>query len=282
MLSKLLKYEFRQTGKTMGPVYLSIFVVSLISMILGSFSGMENGQLNQVTNVVQMAFAFFLTVTILAVVGLIIGTMIFNVVRFNKNLMDTEGYFMFSLPVSAGQHIASKLIVATVWSIVSILFSVIVIPGLVIGSTRTPLSEVVGFIKYSMSILPSNAILLALSMFLAMTLGMMAVYALSYMALSVGPHITKNRVAGTLIAFFGADILMQIVTTVGTYVVGNTFFAQINIDSVQALNMWMSNSQNFVKAMSLGLCATGLYTAVWSALFLVICNHFLSKKLNLA
>ena len=39
--------------------------------------------------------------------------------RFYKNLLSGEGYLMHTLPVRPWQHIASKLIAAVVWTVLS-------------------------------------------------------------------------------------------------------------------------------------------------------------------
>ena len=76
---------------------------------------MENSKfLNGIPVMISMA-AYGITMA-----AVIIVTFIIIIQRFYKNLLCDEGYLMNTLPVSVWKNITSKLIVATVWNIVSL------------------------------------------------------------------------------------------------------------------------------------------------------------------
>ena len=109
MLSKLLRHEFRATGRIMLPVYALLLVscggCTLFGRLLGRYPE------STVLSVVQTVFATLFGVTTF---GMLLLTLVLMVYRFYKNLMTDEGYLMFTLPVSRSQLIWSKLLVALV------------------------------------------------------------------------------------------------------------------------------------------------------------------------
>ena len=109
MLGKLMKYEFRATAIYFLPIYVVLVLVSglryVVSLISQKFS---NG---------FSAFSGFSlsAIYLLLALGLAITTFIVIIIRFYKNLLGTEGYLMFTLPVSVEQNILAKLIPSVVW-----------------------------------------------------------------------------------------------------------------------------------------------------------------------
>ena len=114
MLSKLLRHEFRATGRIMLPVYALLLVscggCTLFGRLLGRYPE------STVLSVVQTVFATLFGVTTF---GMLLLTLVLMVYRFYKNLMTDEGYLMFTLPVSVSQHILSKAVMALVMGVLS-------------------------------------------------------------------------------------------------------------------------------------------------------------------
>ena len=114
MLRKLLKHEFRATGRVMLPMYLVLLVTAIGSNLAGRkmLDGPEI--LTTLGLLIVMAFGF-------AIFGVLLMSFVLMIQRFYKNLLQDEGYLMFTLPVSVHQHIWSKLIVSAVWFAATIL-----------------------------------------------------------------------------------------------------------------------------------------------------------------
>lgn len=107
MLGKLLKYEFKATGRKFFPLYIAMLFVSLLINFGIQFPQME----------------LMLTFSAIALFGLFVALIVVTIMtivrRFKNNLLSDEGYLMFTLPVSTGKLILSKLITAVVWIIVT-------------------------------------------------------------------------------------------------------------------------------------------------------------------
>lgn len=106
MLSKLLKYEFKDTARIIPFIYLIILVFAGI-MLSGK----------------QLNVAVFTTtssvILMLLGISLMIVTFVVIAIRFYKNIYGNEGYLMFTLPVKPHELLLSKAIAAFTWMIIS-------------------------------------------------------------------------------------------------------------------------------------------------------------------
>ena len=109
MLRKLLKHEFRATGRTMLPLYLILLATS----IGANFS--TRGLLETDYQVLDILGGLLVMAFAVAIVAVCVMSMVVMVQRFYKNLLQDEGYVMMTLPVSVHQQVWSKLIVSAVW-----------------------------------------------------------------------------------------------------------------------------------------------------------------------
>ncbi|MGI5971124.1 MAG: hypothetical protein ACOX7P_05295 [Oscillospiraceae bacterium] len=115
MLVKLLKHEFRSTGRIMWPLYLVLLALSFFTNLsVRQLEDAESKILNILGGIVIAAFS-------VALVAVCVMSVVLMVYRFRTNLMNAEGYLMFTLPVSVHQLIWSKIIVSVVWFAVSAL-----------------------------------------------------------------------------------------------------------------------------------------------------------------
>lgn len=113
MLRKLLKHEFRATARIMGPLFLIVLVLALTANL--SLRFLLNGD-QFIPNLLGglLLFAFGTGMAALAIMSVVL-----MVNRFRTNLMGDEGYVMFTLPTSGHQLIWSKIMVSTVWFIIT-------------------------------------------------------------------------------------------------------------------------------------------------------------------
>ena len=116
MLGKLIKYEFKATGRLLLPVYGALLLMG----------GVVNLGLTLQGKLPVLKFAQ--GVLIFAYVALMVAAFALSffvvISRFYKNLICDEGYLMFTLPVKAGTHLLAKTVVSTVWSVGTCLVAV--------------------------------------------------------------------------------------------------------------------------------------------------------------
>lgn len=97
MLGKLIKHEFRATGRLMAPLFGAL-------LLLAVFSRVANQILQQVPNptrVLYIVSVLLAIVYVLAGLGVMVFSTVLMIKRFHQNFLTDEGYLMFTLPVSA-------------------------------------------------------------------------------------------------------------------------------------------------------------------------------------
>lgn len=108
MLGKLLKYEWKATGKILCLVNLALILITLVGCCILNTDIFDN------ENAIPLAILLITLYTLsLAAIGII--TLIYLFLRFYRNLFTAEGYLMHTLPVTPGQLFHSKLIVGYFW-----------------------------------------------------------------------------------------------------------------------------------------------------------------------
>ena len=115
MLSKLLKYELRASGRILLPVYaLLLASAGCCSLFykLAADHPYRTGAASVLMGLLMMAFWIFVVAT-----GAI--TALLMIYRFYKNYMTDEGYLMFTLPVNRHQLIWAKLLSALLYTAAS-------------------------------------------------------------------------------------------------------------------------------------------------------------------
>ena len=106
MLRKLMKHEFRATGRVLLPLFGILLLAALAARFsVGFLLETDSWFLNLVGGLLTTAFG-------LAIFAVCLMALITMVNRFRTNLLGAEGYIMFTLPASVHQQIWSKLIVS--------------------------------------------------------------------------------------------------------------------------------------------------------------------------
>src|SRR5699024_3526845 len=103
---KLLKYEWKACARICLPMYAALLLLSVVTRVM---------MVEQVQELLYGIPSVLIAMLYLAmIVAVFVVTAIILIQRFYKNLLGDEGYLMFTLPVTVGQHIWSKLIVSEV------------------------------------------------------------------------------------------------------------------------------------------------------------------------
>lgn len=116
MLRKLIKYEFKATGRIFFPLYLALIIIAFIQRLFFQFNIENMGSI--VINILSLIVPSLFGAIVMAIC---VVTFVMTIQRFYKNMLGREGYLMFTLPVSVSKLIWSKLIVVMVWIILSVI-----------------------------------------------------------------------------------------------------------------------------------------------------------------
>ena len=99
MLRKLLKHEFRATGRIMLPLFGILLLVS----VGANFS--SRGMLNSDSSLLRTLGTIFIMLFIVGIFAVGIISFVLMINRFYKNLLQDEGYVMMTLPVEQADRL---------------------------------------------------------------------------------------------------------------------------------------------------------------------------------
>ena len=267
MFGKLLKYDFRSMWKQFAFIWPAALALALVNRFTLTLAG--NGQFSDI--IAGVAGLVYMAILI----AMCVIAIIFVIQRFYKGLLGDEGYLMNTLPVKPWQLIASKLICATVATIVSIavaLLSIFLLAPLSAVDFADAFREAVQVFSELIARYHANVPLLIVELVVLCLVGLLASYLQLYLAMAIGHLFGRNRIAMSIIAYVGINAVISVVTTV----LGITFFSQFD-ELLGRLMAGMSDWQIWHTMMA-GLI---LFTAVQAVVFFIVTERILHHHLNL-
>ncbi len=285
MLTKLLKYEVRATARMLLPVYAGMVLAWGLYRIYTALYGALH-LTGAVPGILQMLLLFLYGLTVFAA-GLM--TLLIGARQFYR-LLGEDGYFLFTLPVSAAQHIAVKLICATGW-----LGAYLLLGGLLNRleghAAAAPDGSILG-VGGDTLYFTGNPLSLGAERLLDAGLVGVVVLAIVcsnlflFLCIIIGGHWPRHRALASVLSYFGLTYAWQAVF-IGAVVAVVNFLASDEgagaavagwvVDFVEGLHrvdgivpgLWV-----ILAAMAAVLIAVG--AALWA-----IVHHFVAKRLNI-
>ena len=265
MLLRLLKQDIRSTGRIMAVLYAAVLVLAAVSRVLTSFVD------ETVASVLIMVFSRLISILfVIAVVACVVMTFVLMIIRFYKNFLTDEGYLMFTLPVTTGQLIWSKLLVAVFWVIVSAAVGVLASFILTVG---TDAQDVIFGIDFSELFRGFTGGQTALVVVLTATLVLLYAgytYLRCYAAMAVGQSFGSRKLLLSVVFYIAFGIAESILTTALASPLLNT----------KAFENIMFNAEPFDVVLRFLGGANVLYL-VLCAIYFAVTYLFFRKKLNL-
>lgn len=271
MLGKLMKYELKACGRTFLPLYGAIL---LMSIIVGLSINMEIVQVKSIAMIIL--FGLFVALGVL--------TIMITIQRFRKNLLEDEGYLMFTLPVISKELIFSKYSVAFIYTILSGMVSVFsfVIIILIPNIKNFSFNDLWYDLSRSLSEFSSVKEIFIYTVLLAFILYTIFILTL-YLSVSMGqlPVFNKYRNVVSFISFFVINIVLgkvsELLSTFFRNNVGDSF-VNISVSESSNLNVSLSEFSDMIYQFF-------IYDIVIHAIFAIILffgiTYILDKKLNL-
>ena len=273
MLRKLLKHEFRATGRIMLPMYLVLLVTAIGSNLAG------RGMLDRPSRILNILAVLIVIAFASAICGALLMSFVLMIQRFYKNLLQDEGYLMFTLPASVHQHIWSKLIVSSVWFIVTVL--AIIAASLVVAYQGGFLRELLDFLRYFLEGLRKlevseafNGTIYLAEFAVLMFLSLVAFSLQFYAALAAGHSQANHKMLWSVAWFFGFQFALQFLGSL----------LMITLDHLGVPNFLNHLSVHWTSAESAihaGLLMAIGVVIIYGAIFYAITTFFLKKHLNL-
>jgi len=276
MLRKLLKHEFRATGRIMLPLYLILLVTAVGSNVSGRWMiGSRYDALSILGVLIVTAFG-------IAIAAVFVVAFIMMIQRFYKNLLQDEGYLMFTLPVSVHQHVWSKLIVSAVWFAATVL--AVILAGMIVAYD-------VGFLRAFFDVLGEffrglrllkiseavNGTVILAEFFGLVFLALMAFSLQFYAALAAGFSRPGHKMVWSVVLFFAFQFAVQFGGSLIFIGLDKVDFFHIMIQPYLAIDV----SFRGAAAVHIGLLLAIACVVLYGAIFYAVTTFFLKRRLNL-
>lgn len=282
MTGKLIKYEFRSGLRHIGIIWPALIVsAALLGIVLKVMGSVFPADPQGILNVLQLVFELVFPLLYIAIfIAMIVLTIFIVLMRFYKGLLSDEGYLMHTLPVKPWQLITSKGIVAVVVVAVSIICAVLSILILV------GINDMAGLVhaaKAFFAVLGEEPrlILVMIEAVIIMIVGIMKSVYQIYAAMAIGQLADKHRLLTSLGAYIGISVVLTVVAVTA-----------VSIGSIIGVDVWLNDWLMSIEAsvgitrdgfilVQAGLGAAFVIAALQVAVFHIVAERILSKKLNL-
>ena len=208
MLGKLIKHEFRATGRLMAPLFGAL-------LLLAVFSRVANQILQQVPNptrVLYIVSVLLAIVYVLAGLGVMVFSTVLMIKRFHQNFLTDEGYLMFTLPVSVHSLLWSKLLTAALFFLFTFAAELLAL-AIVIwqGGVSTELyNNFISGLRELGSYYTGNGIAIALEAFAMLFVSLLVTCLLFYAPMSIGYSFANHKGLLSVVFYFVIQAVQQI------------------------------------------------------------------------
>ncbi|WP_324824272.1 hypothetical protein [Sinanaerobacter sp. ZZT-01] len=270
MLGKLIKYDFRSTYREFVSIFLAIILaVTILPLVLSNVN-------NQIVNMIAGFIIFGIIIAIIVVVA----SSLFHL--FNTNIFSSQGYLTLTLPVTSRDIVISKLIVSSMWIILTGIVSLfaLILLGVILNGSSFPEFKI--FLDKMMQVPSQNALSIFLFLLIIIT-SCIKEMAKLFLSCSVAhlKQFNRFRIPAGVLFYFAFSWLESIILNAGVSIIEPLF----SNDAVfmEKLRAFSANDDFSYLSGILNTILSGgiLYLILIAALFSVSTILLLDKKLDL-
>ena len=276
MLGKLLKHEFRATGRVMLPVYGAVLLLAVLANVsLRVMDHVTGSFLTLLLGLIVVAFIF-------GIIAAAIMTAVLMIKRFYTNYLKDEGYLMHTLPVSVHELVWSKMLVSVVWFAATfvVIWLVILLTALI--QTGTSLAqffagfpswaEIKAFMEQA-GIRMGDLWLIGFEALLCVIVGGLFTCLHFYAAMSLGHMFSKDKILLSIVFYIGLSFVLSMATT--GYSAGRFY-------SLESMDVTLDTAQEAIRFAKAVMGEILLVEVIQSAVLYIATVLGLKRGLNLA
>lgn len=225
MLKKCLKHEWKACWKNMA-------LLNGAAIFMGALGGF-GFLFSQLSELPDLLIVLYLFAYVLIVIAASVMTQVLMIQRYYKNLFTDEGYLTNVLPVSATDHILSKMLVFGAWSILNALsvlasFAFLLLPSAIRYFTANTLlfynktmtfSDFLSYLWAQITCVAdaafsligiTNHIGMALFSIVGFFTSLFFGILLFYAAISIGSLVSSHKILTAVLSYIGMTTVIQI------------------------------------------------------------------------
>ena len=268
MLKKCLKHEWKACWKNMA-------LLNGAAIFMGALGGF-GFLFSQISELPDLLIVLYLFAYVLIVIAASVMTQVLMIQRYYKNLFTDEGYLTNVLPVSATDHILSKMLVFGAWSILNALsvlasFAFLLLPSAIRYFTANTL------LFYNKTMTFSDF----LSYLWAQITGV-ADAAFSLIGITNHIGMALFSIVGFFASLFFGILLFYAAISIGSLVSSHTILTAVlsYIGGISIVRVFQDSTPTAVVTTS--SVSTLIITVVLCVVLFLICRYILSRRLNLS
>lgn len=268
MLTKLLRYEFKSTGRVVLPIAAGVLVLNIFTNILSRFVQNTSDRL-PLAGVAMALLALASAVSLLVVLAI---CAFIEIQQFYR-LLGERGYLMLALPVPIWQHIAAKVICGTVWTLFGMVFFTLC------GMLTTDTVSGGGFAS-DFSRITAEDVAIWSAMLLIILALIAGALLHAYLACAFAAQFTQQRLLISIAAYFVIGFIGQMAALVTAVFVAFRGYKYLNNTNFSAASFF--GPDNTLGVIVLPLLAVFALIALVDALLWALTQWLMTKRLNLA
>ena len=270
MLGKLIKHEFRATGRLMAPLFGALVLLALVVR--------ANDLVFQHVESYSAFLNILNTLLIIAYVLALLGVMVFSTVlmikRFHQNFLTDEGYLMFTLPTSVHSLLWSKLITAALFFIFTFLAEAL---SVAIVVWRGGLAREMFTFRAMDSYYMANCLAFALEMLALLFVSLLVTCLLFYAPMSIGYSFANHKGLLSVVFYFVIQAVLQIFgVAVLAGAVNDTAFHRLLTDAMD--NLGRIDTPVTAMQAAHGTMLLALFTELFLGAILYFLTYFMLRK----
>lgn len=122
MLGTLFKYDFREVGRTMGPLYAALVA---LSVVMGALLGVRGNKVYTADDALAVVLMVMMTAWLLLFVAISVIMLMLVAHNYRDTLFGSRGYLTNVLPARAAEHVADKTINGLIWATFTAFMSIV-------------------------------------------------------------------------------------------------------------------------------------------------------------
>ena len=294
MLGKLIKHDFKSLSRVLLPTQLAVLGASILATVGFAFNfraDYSDVQASGFINLIRLLTGLLSGIMVFAIIAasVLVAFIIFQ--RFYKNLMCSEGYLTFTLPVTTSEILWSKLITAMIWTIISSVVIFISINIFVLfGTGESTFVNTQAYAELGRALREVNLTLGArviwpmLEFILLVLVGTASQILQIYLALIIGGIVSqKHKILASIGFYFVINIAVSILSTILQYFLTGSMVG--TFDSFNGVTFSENDAlaaYNYVfGALQPYFWCYFAFTLVITAAYFLLSRHLLKNKLNL-
>ena len=275
MLGKLIKHEFRATGRLMAPLFGALVLLALVvraNDLVFQHVESHSAFLNILNTLLIIAY-------VLALFGVMVFSTVLMIKRFHQNFLTDEGYLMFTLPTSVHSLLWSKLITAALFFIFTFLAEALSVAIVVWrgGLAREMFTGFADFFRRLDSYYMANGLAFALETLALLFVSLLVTCLLFYAPMSIGYSFANHKGLLSVVFYFVIQAILQIFgVAVLSGVVNDTVFHRLLTDAMD--NLGRIDTQATAMQAAHGTMLLALFTELFLGAILYFLTYFMLRK----